>query len=302
MHADFGRGPSRSRRPCRWCWRSRRSPWHPRAAPCRWSSGIPDDLRPASAVALARSTIRQAGNMSGKYACQIPLPGSLASLHVRQGAHFILVSVDEQFLQQRVARVLAERLLQILLGLLDRREAGGHLGARRRRHRIQLRLQRRTSCARARAGSAGRLRKRHSATRRPVRPRSPPAARRGSCGIGSMSPDPYPDRDASHHGRRREPAQRRCRACAGCTARHRWRHARPGRDARLDLRPQVARRFDGRGSSRSDFTGRVVLRLARSYQRTSMSSRSRSSFLARCSCALHVPSATPSICAASVCE
>ena len=70
-------------------------------------------------------------------------PARVAGLvHVRQGAHFILVSVDEQFLQQRIARILAERALQILLGGLDSRQARRHLGARRFGHRIQARLQR----------------------------------------------------------------------------------------------------------------------------------------------------------------
>src|SRR6476620_12729404 len=50
-------------------------------------------------------------------------------VHVSKDAHFVLVRIDEQLLQQRIARIVPDCLLEILLGFLDRREARTHLGA-----------------------------------------------------------------------------------------------------------------------------------------------------------------------------
>src|SRR4029077_7374854 len=63
-------------------------------------------------------------------------------VHVAEDTHFILVSVDEQLLQQRIAQIVSECLLQVLLGFLDGGEACAYLGARWKRQRGEALLQR----------------------------------------------------------------------------------------------------------------------------------------------------------------
>src|SRR5207253_5889957 len=84
-------------------------------------------------------TVRSSRPPAWRSPCSDP-PASVAGcVDVREDAHLILVSVDQQLLQQRIARVLAERALQILLGTLNGRQTRHDLGARRGRQRREPR-------------------------------------------------------------------------------------------------------------------------------------------------------------------